>query len=269
MLTISKWIQELPKRGTYTFTLEEAVAQFPCFSRERIHQELSRQIVKRLIQSAWRGFYAVILHEYGLEGIVPPSEYIDQLMEYLGKRYYVALLSAARMHGSSHQSPQSYMIMIEGGSLRSSVKGGTQMVFFTRKRFPPKYIEQAASRSGTISYSSKELTALDLVAKMDSVGGINRVAEVIEGLAEENLDFNNVCVDYFMLGPTAHIQRLGYILDEKLDCHEEAESLYRGAIEAGLKFKKTLLVPEQGKSGGKFPIQQKWEIIVNRHVEVG
>ena len=269
MITISKWIQELPKRGKYTFTLDEVITQFPSLSRARIHQELSRQISKRLIQSTWRGFYAVVLHEYGLEGIIPPSEYIDQLMEYLNKRYYVALLSAARMHGSSHQNPQSYMIMVEGGSLRASAKSNMHLVFFTKKEYPKKYIDQAVSRSGTISYSSKELTALDLVAKMDTVGGINRVAEVVEGLAEEGLDFFGVDADYFRLGPAAHIQRLGYILGEELGFREEADSLYKGAMETGIEFKNTLLVPVPGSDGGCCPILHKWNIKINRHVEVG
>jgi len=265
---MSKWIHELPKVGKYTFTLEEAVAQFPSFTRTRIHQEISRQIAKRLIISAWRGFYAVVLHEYGLEGTVPPSEYIDQLMKYLDRRYYVALLSAARMHGSSHQNPQSYMIMIEGGSLRSSVNGDVQLAFFTRQKFPHEYIEQTISRSGTISYSSKELTALDLVARMENVGGINRVAEVIHGLAEEGLNFQKVKADYFQLGSIAHIQRLGYILDEELGYHEEAEALVKGAKEAKIEFRQALLVQVPDNAGGRFPTQQMWKITINKRMEI-
>ena len=267
MQTICKWIQEMPKKGKYSFTLEEVAAQFPSFTRERIHQEISRQIAKRLIISAWRGFYAVVLHEYGLEGTVPPSEYIDQLMKYLGRRYYIALLSAARMHGSSHQNPQSYMIMVEGDSLRSSVKGDVRLTFFTRKRYPHDYIEQTLSRSGTISYSSKELTALDLIARMDSVGGVNRVAEVIAGLAEDGLDFQKVRTNYFQLSSVSHIQRLGYILEE-IECREEAEALYAGAMEAGIKFKHTLLTPIPDSSGRCCPVQNKWKLIINKRVEV-
>ena len=269
MQTILKWIQELPKRGKYSFTLEEVAIQFPSYTRERIHQEISRQIAKRLIISAWRGFYAVVLHEYGLDGTVPPSEYIDQLMKYLGRCYYVALLSAARMHGSSHQNPQSYMIMVEGGPLRASIKGDVLLTFFTRKKYPYEYIEHTLSRSGTIAYSSKELTALDLVARMDSVGGIDRVAEVLAGLAEDGFDFRNVKADYFQLGSVSHIQRLGYILEEEIDCQEEAEALYTNAMEAGIKFKHTLLTPVPVSTKRSFPTQNKWKLIINKRVEVG
>ena len=269
MQTISMWVKELPKRGKYTFTLQEVVEQFPNLTKDRIYQELSRQIAKKLVKSVWRGFYAIVLHEYGLNSDIPPSEYIDQLMGYLGKRYYVALLSAASMHGSSHQSPQSYMIMIEGGSLRSSAKNGVLLDFYTRKNVPQKYIEHAISRSGTISFSGKELTAIDLVARMNSIGGLNRVAEVLEGLAEEGLEFEKVEADFFKLSSAACIQRLGYLLDEELGYREVAAVLYSCAMEAGIQFKHTPLVPLANQTGGSYGTQQKWKIIVNREVEVG
>ena len=269
MQTISTWVKELPKRGKYTFTLHEVVEQFPNLTKDRIYQELSRQIAKNLAKSVWRGFYAIVLHEYGLHGDIPPSEYIDQLMGYLGKRYYVALLSAASMHGSSHQSPQSYMIMIEGGSLRSSAKNGVLLDFYTRKNVPQKYIEHARSRSGTISFSNKELTAIDLVARMNSIGGLNRVVEVLEGLAEEGLEFEKVEADFFRLSSAAYIQRLGYILDEELDYREEAEALYAGAMEANIQFKHTSLVPMANQTESSYGIQQKWKIVINRKAEVG
>ena len=171
MQTICKWIQEMPKKGKYSFTLEEVAAQFPSFTRERIHQEISRQIAKRLIISAWRGFYAVVLHEYGLEGTVPPSEYIDQLMKYLGRRYYIALLSAARMHGSSHQNPQSYMIMVEGDSLRSSVKGDVLLTLNSLKFFYPHYAGwHECQRAMTVWDWIRSVSYISFIALVGSCG---------------------------------------------------------------------------------------------------
>jgi predicted transcriptional regulator of viral defense system len=60
----------------YTFSLEDVAAEFPDFAKEHVHLALSRQVSKGEIQSVWRGFYAVILHEFGLKGDVPPIEYI-------------------------------------------------------------------------------------------------------------------------------------------------------------------------------------------------
>jgi hypothetical protein len=35
-----------------------------------------------------------------LKGVVPPMSYINQLMNFLGKGYYVALLNAAALEGA-------------------------------------------------------------------------------------------------------------------------------------------------------------------------
>ena len=45
----------------------------------------------------------IIPPQYALKGNIPPSYYIDQLMEVLEKPYYVCLLTAAAMHGATHQ----------------------------------------------------------------------------------------------------------------------------------------------------------------------
>ena len=266
--TIARWIDELPKRGSYTFSLDDVVAEFPGFTRARIHLELSRQATKGKVQSVWRGFYAVVLHEFGLKGDVPPSEYIDQLMRYLGRSYYVALLSAASYHGSSHQSPQAYMVMVEGNTMRTSIKTGTRLSFFTKKSIPLQYTDNAVSRSGYITFSSKELTSLDLVAKMKDIGGPSRAAEVIDGLADEGLNFGKVEPDFFSLEPTAHIQRLGYILDEVLGYSDIADELFAKTIDAGLRFKHTMLVPTASRPNGDFSIHPKWRVAANKEVEL-
>lgn len=79
--TIGAWVQELPKRGRYTFTLDDVVAEFPEFSREHIHLELHRQAAKGKAQSMWRGFYAVVLDDYGFSGATKITTYsIDELL---------------------------------------------------------------------------------------------------------------------------------------------------------------------------------------------
>lgn len=45
-----------------------------------------------------------------LRGSVPVTYYIDQLMDYRGKSYYICMLSAAELLDAAHQRPQQFWI---------------------------------------------------------------------------------------------------------------------------------------------------------------
>jgi predicted transcriptional regulator of viral defense system len=267
--TISQWVYELPRRGHYSFTQKDVFEAFPDMSKEAVRAGLYRQVAKGQIRSVWHGFFVVMLHEYGLSGNVPPTEYINQLMAYLGRNYYVALLSAASFHGSSHQAPQTFMVITDGGTLRSGSRSGSRIKFFTRKEIPKRYLDSVQGRSSYIAFSNRELTALDLVTRMKEVGGLSRAAEVIDGLAEEGLDFSKAAPDFYTLSPVACYQRLGYILDEVLGYHKLADDVHNGAIGADLVFSRTALSPTSDKRGlSKKHMRTRWKLIVNAEVDL-
>ena len=97
---------------------------------------LHRLVAKSRIISPWRNFYVIMPVEYLLKGIIPPVFYMDQLMSYLGKKYYVSLLNAASFYGASHQRVQTFSVMVEQPSLRNTSKNGTPILFFSKKRDP-------------------------------------------------------------------------------------------------------------------------------------
>ena len=131
--TLSDWIESREVRGYYTFTKEDIEKQFPTFTKEDIEKQfpsagkvyiktaLYRLAAKAKIVSPWRNFYVIMPVEYSLKGVIPPVFYMDQLMSYLGKRYYVALLNAASFYGASHQRVQTFSLMVE----QPSPHGGT------------------------------------------------------------------------------------------------------------------------------------------------
>ena len=45
-------------------------------------------------------------------GVLPGELFIDPMMRALGRNYYVSLLTAAAMHGASHQAPQAFQVMV-------------------------------------------------------------------------------------------------------------------------------------------------------------
>ena len=86
---IRNWVEDLPKRGIITFSIEEVYNLFPSISKRGIANALLRLATKGKILSVWKGFYVVIPIEYAHKGVVPPIVYINQLMEYLKRQYYI------------------------------------------------------------------------------------------------------------------------------------------------------------------------------------
>ena len=263
---IRDWVEDLPKRGKITFSKEEVELQFPHLTNRNIQNTLNRLVLKKKIQSVWRGFWVVVPVEYGLKGVVDPIEYIAQLMNFLGQKYYIGLLSAAAIHGAAHQQPMELMLVTDSNHLRAKVKNDVKISFVAKKEIPQQYLQQITVKSGYISVSTPELTAIDLLLYIKNVGGINRVATVLNELAEV-IDFERISLDFFQNSNTADIQRLGYLL-ETLGFIEVANSLFQKANEANLKFRKyPLCIKKQPMNLTNFPIDEKWKIIINEEIE--
>jgi len=266
--TIRYWVENLPKMGRNTFTQEEVMKHFPDMSVPNIRNALYRLSKKGNIQSVWHGFYVIVSSEYGFKGIVPPTEYIDQLMKYLGKEYYIGLLNAAAFHGAAHQQPQTFSVVVNTDKLRGKIKKGVKIDFVAKKNIPTRYIKQLNTRNGTINTSTPELTAFDLLLYVKEIGGVNRAATVLSELAE-TMDFQNIGSDFLPQFNVAVIQRLGFILDEVIEYNELADTLYQKVKEAGIKFRKyPLKVVKKGINLDRYDVNEKWKIIINEEIEI-
>lgn len=98
------WLDSLPARGRWWFTLDDAVAGLGG-TRDATCMALSRLRRKRLIASPYRGFYLVLPPEYREVGAWPAEHFLDPLMRWVGEPYYLGLLTAAALHGAAHQAP--------------------------------------------------------------------------------------------------------------------------------------------------------------------
>lgn len=261
---IRDWVEELPKKGIITFSIEEVYKLFPAISKRGIASALLRLVTKGKISSVWKGFYIIIPIEYAHKGIVPPVVYINQLMDYLKRRYYIGLLDAAAFYAAAHQRPQVFTIITELPSVRVSEKKGIKMKFIIKKNIPTSFLVQKKTKSGYVFVSSPELTALDLILYEKEIGGINRAATVLNELAEE-LNFRNVGVDLFKNIPISVIQRLGYLLEE-LDYKELANELFGKIKDVGILFRKAPL--KAGKDSKDCDYDAKWRIIINEKIEI-
>lgn len=261
---LQKWIEAQMMRGRYVF-IKEDVTNLGMYSKtDSLNRALYRAQEKGIIMSPWQNFYVAIPMEYRLKGEVPPSFYIDHLMRFLGREYYVSLLSAATLNGAGHQRAMVFQVTVQGKQIRSAVKNGTLLDFNLKKEIPSLYINKVKVQTGYMNVSCPELTALDLVSQEEKVGGLNRVAEVLIELAERMKwdESKQALFDYFN-APV--VQRLGYLLD-LIEESELANGLMQLAKQTGKIVRKVRL--KQSKTETEdMEIDKKWKIIINQKIE--
>ena len=264
-ITIAKWMESLLVRGRTSFTLNELRQCFPDFSETAIKQSLNRLFKNNKAVSVHQGYYIIIPPQYALRGMLPPTIFIDGLMKYLERPYYIGLLSAASFYGAAHQQPQSFYVITSSPALRSVQKKTVKINYFCKKQIPVQLLDTRKTETGVVQISSPELTAVDLVQFEKRIGGFNRAATVINELAEEmNPEkFDRAFVDEIS---TATLQRLGFLLDEVLDKKELADALYRTCKEAKLDFYRIPL--KTSIETNSFSPDKRWKVIMNTKIEI-
>lgn len=264
-MSVSNWIQTLPPRGRYTFTKKDIETALPEIKSHTLSIALSREISKKVVFSPWRGFYVIIPDAYKLRGIVEQSFYIDELMAYLNKAYYVSLLSAAAHYGAAHQKPMAFYVMTEPPILRSK-KTSNYITYFTQRNYiPSQFVSRIAVPTGWRSYSSPELTAVDLITYRHRIGGLDRASTVLAELTEKT-DFSKLNADFLETAPIATFQRLGYICEYVIEQKKVADDIMC-LIEKGEETMRTTPL----KSNAKYSschINKRWKIIENFRIEI-
>jgi len=262
---IRYWVDDLPRMGKNTFSLNEVKNMFPQRPPSQIKNALNRLVTSGRIASVWRGFYAIVLPEYGLKGIIPPIEYIDHLMNHLRKDYYVATLSAAALQGASHQKPLVFTFVCDK-IIHPKEKNEIRLEPLLKKRIPQRYIERKNVNSGAINISTPTLTAIDLVLYSLKSGGFGNIATVLAELSE-SIELNSLNNDFFDYVPASVIQRLGYLLDVVLGESTLADNLLEKANTASVRFRNIPLATYRDPNSENSYYNAKWKIIVNEEIE--
>ena len=254
---LKNYLDELRSKGKYSFTYWEIKRRFK-ISAEAIVKSVQRLKKKGKIAHIRKEFYVVVPPEYSATGTLPTVLYIDDLMKYLEKDYYVGLLSAAALHGAAHQQPMVFFVMNKKHSLRNISNKYATINFSFKKKWNKKDIVQKKTDAGYINVSSPELTALDIVYFIDNVGGLNRVATILDELAEE-VNAEKLADTANRYGQIATVQRLGFMLEEVLHYKEKTEPLYNW-------LKNENYYPvflKAGKKTKKMNANNRWRVIKN------
>lgn len=211
----SKWLinytDSLQAKGQYTFTGANALATFPG-TPNAFKLAALRLIKKNKLLRLKHGFYVIIPTEYQEVEAPPAAWFIDSLMRFTDQPYYVGILSAAALHGAAHQQPQVFQV-VTTKFLRPIQAGRTRIEFFTKKQILQTNYQSVKTPTGYMQISTPEITALDLVRYMKSIGHLNHIATVLSEL-HETLDATQLLniLKSDML-ENATIQRLGYLLE--------------------------------------------------------
>lgn len=263
---LEHWIEEYQSKGRLSFSLNELRQHFRQDSETGLKQLLERVSDNGKVVSVFKGYYIIIPPQYSSKGILPAAMFIDGLMKFLERKYYVALLNAAALHGASHQQPQEYFVITEYPVLRATNKKGLKINYISTRQLPPEtLIEKKKTETGYITVSNAMLTAIDLINYEKKIGGLNRATTIINELIESirPKEINEILINY---ASVSSLQRLGYILEEKLNRNDLAEKINKQCKKAGIKF---YLIPlkASGKKS-KDVLNEKWKLMINTEIEI-
>jgi len=255
-----KWLRARQTRGLYTFTHDEAVeglGRTPL----AVTKALRRLIVQGLLVSPRRWFYVIVPGEFDLSGAPPAPWFIDDLMRYLEQPYYVGLLTAAAQHGASHQVAQVFQVVTDRPT-RAVRAGRNRIEFVMKAEVEGTPTTEVKTPTGSMTVSTPEATALDLVRYYKAAGHLSHVATVLEELAE-TLDWGALVRAAEAGGfEMVVVQRLGYLLD-RVGAGEVAEGL--SALVAERTPQAVPLRPDRSRKG--CPVDARWRVAVNTEVE--
>ena len=260
-MNAKEYIKYLLSIENYSFSLDE-IAKATVASSNSLKFELLRLSKKGEIVNLRKGFYLIITPRYSSAKKLPLQLYCEKLFEYLNRKYYVGLYSAAKFHGASHQQIQRDYLITEKPKLNNISKNNIDILFFTTINWSDKNIQQKKSDAGIFKISSPALTIVDLIHHQTKLGGINRMLATIEELTEE-LTTSDLSELLSWYPNKSTLQRLGFVLEE-LDVEEEFQEMIYSKLKTK-DFFPVLLCPKSKEKPGA--VDNKWKVDVNVKLE--
>ena len=259
-LPLNQFVDRLQESGRYTFTREEAANARGISQVALRHAALRLQRQNRLVMPR-RGFFVIVPLEYRSAGAPPSAWYIDALMRFHGRPYYVGLLSAAALHGAAHQQAQEFEVITDR-ALRPAIAGRTQLRFFHKRRQAQTPTVAIKVETGTMLVSSPEATAFDLVRYPLAAGGLGNIVTVLAELAEK-IDPERLVETAESEAELAAVQRVGLLL-ESAGAGDRVERL----AEWIAKRKPRTIPLRPDRDVASAPKNQRWRLLVNEQIDV-
>jgi predicted transcriptional regulator of viral defense system len=178
------------------------------------------------------------------------------MMRHLKRQYYVSFLSAASLHGASHQSPQAFGVVVSKHLDDRDIER-IHLRFVASEHVEDMRTEQRTVQTGYLTVATPETTAVDLAWRPALGGGISNVATVLKELGDLNAE---------TLGRLARVRgratarRLGWLLER---FRPDLDSYWLRVIADPDHGTPTWLIP--GKRRGN--LDKGWGIRINATLE--
>jgi predicted transcriptional regulator of viral defense system len=208
------------------------------------------------------GLYVAVPAQYRTWGVIPGIDFIDAMMRALDRHYYVALLSAAELHGAAHQRPQVFQVMVDN-PVSGRDLGRVRLRFYTNRKIAELPTQARNTATGQARVATPAVTCLDLASRPNDAGGLDNVATVITELIDETGLTGDQLAALAHLYAPASLRRLGWLLDH-INGGVDTD-LLQVAVATGAEGRaRTRLDPAGPRRGRSDP---RWGIIVNTEVE--
>lgn len=157
-------------------------------------------------------------------GAPPVAAWLHDYMIRRAPHYYVGLLSAAALHGSSSQVPLATQVIVLR-PLQAFELGRLRIEFIAKRHADRTPLSVLPGLAAPMNVSTPAATLLDLVSFSRRAGGMARVIEIAEGLKPKLIARD--LRDALLAGvPAPVMQRTGYLLDH-LGCTSLASIVER------------------------------------------
>lgn len=259
-MTIENWVDSIQAGGSYTFLRSEAISGSG-LSAEAVKKALQRLARRQRVVKVKNYFYVVVPLEYLHAGAPPPSWFINDLMTAMDRPYYVGLLSAAGIHGASHQQPQEFQVLTDRPARPLEV-GRARIRFFVSKHCAKAPVQDVKTPTGSMRVSTPEATAVDLVRFARAAGHLDNVATVLAELVPL-LDPKRLLRAVRASADVPNAQRLGYLL-ERVRGRQQAKSLREWLVRQSPR-----VVPlRPGRAGAGVAEDRRWHVSVAEPIEI-
>jgi predicted transcriptional regulator of viral defense system len=260
METLKTFTHDLLSHGKNFFSKQEALLSLG-ISESQFRYQAYRLSKKKIIRRLVRDFFMIIPVEYQALGSLPPHWIVNALMHYLGRKYYIGLLSAASLYGATEQQPMTFQVIVDKKVKKIKLPRGT-IDFHVKRNCELSAIDRISTPVGYANISTKEQTIVDLVHYYEISGGLSNVTLIIKDLGAEcrpqaleqviGKEKNN-----------AMLQRLGYLLE--LTNHHALANIVELQLATRSLFYVPLRPDTPERTGKRLA---RWKLILNDYVEL-
>lgn len=251
---LARLLDERQARGKLVGALDE-LAREAGLSRLAARRQFER-LAPRAVQLPGRpSLLLTVPAEDRPRGAPPVAAWLHDYMSHRAPHYYVGLLSAAALHGSSSQVPLATQVVVPH-PLQSFELGRLRVEFIAKRRADLTPLSVLPGLAAPMNVSSPAATLLDLIAFSRRVGGMGRVFEIAEGL-KPKLTPHDLREALLAGVPTPVMQRTGHLLE-----HLGYPSLV-SVVERVLPATRAWVALQTGTSAHRAPRVDRWRLLDN------